>query len=241
MQRESGCRARGQEASSPGDPLTCPKGLDKAARRWYCTYVSRWRMDPRGNPGAGSRRLALLCARGGACRCVQWRSMAGRRWGTTAAPLSRSLVRAPLSAVPRQTCSLLRHIPIDQLSGSPLAGRSPPTGRGGGGAWAPPSRHAHAALRARRAGGRTLAQAVSHRWSAGAGAGARLSTREPPAWREQHAPVIAEERAHTTPLNDSVDGGRLVVSASQGGAPPHPDWYRHLVAHPAVTSDTGWG
>jgi deazaflavin-dependent oxidoreductase (nitroreductase family) len=31
------------------------------------------------------------------------------------------------------------------------------------------------------------------------------------------------------------DGDRLLVFASNAGAPRHPDWYRNLVAHPEVT------
>src|SRR5688572_18435301 len=42
-------------------------------------------------------------------------------------------------------------------------------------------------------------------------------------------------RRHVTPLNFSRDGDRLVVIASKGGSPTHPDWYRNLVANPAVT------
>lgn len=38
-----------------------------------------------------------------------------------------------------------------------------------------------------------------------------------------------------TPLAFSRAGADLVVVASKGGAPTHPDWYRNLVAHPDVT------
>ena len=92
--------------------------------------------------------------------------------------------------------------------------------------------------------------------------GVRVSTKKPAEWQQQNAPVIAEYRAtggtvtgrfagrpllllttigaksgrpHVTPLNYSVDGERLVVIASKGGSPTHPDWYRNLVAHPEVT------
>ncbi len=85
-------------------------------------------------------------------------------------------------------------------------------------------------------------------------------------WREMNAPVIAEYRAtgghvtgrfggrplllltttgaksgqpRVTPLNYSTDGDRLVVIASKGGAPAHPDWYRNLVANPEVTIELG--
>lgn len=39
----------------------------------------------------------------------------------------------------------------------------------------------------------------------------------------------------TTPMMYIRDGGRLLVVASNAGAPAHPDWYRNLVAHPEVT------
>lgn len=39
----------------------------------------------------------------------------------------------------------------------------------------------------------------------------------------------------TTPLNYSPDGDRLVLIASRGGTPRHPDWYHNLVANPEVT------
>ena len=44
---------------------------------------------------------------------------------------------------------------------------------------------------------------------------------------------------HTTPLNYSTDATRLVVIASKGGSPTHPDWYRNLVANPEVTLEVG--
>ncbi len=41
------------------------------------------------------------------------------------------------------------------------------------------------------------------------------------------------------PLNYSVDGDRVVVIASKGGSPTHPDWYHNLVTHPEVTIERG--
>lgn len=35
------------------------------------------------------------------------------------------------------------------------------------------------------------------------------------------------------------DGERLLVIASNIGAPAHPDWYHNLVAHPHVTIEVG--
>lgn len=50
-------------------------------------------------------------------------------------------------------------------------------------------------------------------------------------------------RRHTTPmmfvpLGDGP-GARLMVIASNVGAPAHPDWYRNLVAWPTVTVEVG--
>ena len=41
------------------------------------------------------------------------------------------------------------------------------------------------------------------------------------------------------PLNYSKDGDRIIVIASKGAAPTHPDWYFNLVAHPEVTVEVG--
>ncbi|HEV8191455.1 MAG TPA: nitroreductase family deazaflavin-dependent oxidoreductase [Ktedonobacterales bacterium] len=43
----------------------------------------------------------------------------------------------------------------------------------------------------------------------------------------------------TTPLAYSIAGDHLVIIASAGGAPTHPDWYYNLVAHPIVTVELG--
>jgi deazaflavin-dependent oxidoreductase (nitroreductase family) len=43
----------------------------------------------------------------------------------------------------------------------------------------------------------------------------------------------------TTPIMYIPDGDRLLVIASNAGAPTHPDWYRNLVAHPEVTVEVG--
>lgn len=46
--------------------------------------------------------------------------------------------------------------------------------------------------------------------------------------------------AHTTPLGYLPDGGeRILVIASAGGAPNHPDWFHNLVADPRVTVEDG--
>jgi deazaflavin-dependent oxidoreductase (nitroreductase family) len=43
----------------------------------------------------------------------------------------------------------------------------------------------------------------------------------------------------TTPMMFHRDGGRLLVVASNVGAPKHPDWFRNLVADPRVTVEVG--
>jgi deazaflavin-dependent oxidoreductase (nitroreductase family) len=46
-------------------------------------------------------------------------------------------------------------------------------------------------------------------------------------------------RPHTTPVAYTRDRDRLLVYASKGGAPQHPDWYRNLVANPHVVVEVG--
>ena len=46
-------------------------------------------------------------------------------------------------------------------------------------------------------------------------------------------------QSRTTPMTYVRDGDRLLVIASNAGAPKHPDWYRNLVAHPDVTVEVG--
>jgi deazaflavin-dependent oxidoreductase (nitroreductase family) len=43
----------------------------------------------------------------------------------------------------------------------------------------------------------------------------------------------------TTPMMYVPDGDRLLVIASNAGAPAHPDWYYNLVAHPQVRVEVG--
>ena len=42
-----------------------------------------------------------------------------------------------------------------------------------------------------------------------------------------------------SPLVYSMDGDDMVVIASKGGAPDHPNWYHNLVANPDVTVEIG--
>ncbi|XRQ13801.1 nitroreductase/quinone reductase family protein [Actinomadura welshii] len=46
-------------------------------------------------------------------------------------------------------------------------------------------------------------------------------------------------RPHTTPLGYLLDGDRVLVIASAGGSPKHPDWFRNLLANPRVTVESG--
>jgi deazaflavin-dependent oxidoreductase (nitroreductase family) len=46
-------------------------------------------------------------------------------------------------------------------------------------------------------------------------------------------------RPHTTPMMYVPDGDRLLVIASNAGAPKHPDWYVNLVHTPQVTVEVG--
>ena len=41
------------------------------------------------------------------------------------------------------------------------------------------------------------------------------------------------------PLNYSMDGDRIIVIASKGGSPTHPDWYHNLVANPEAMIEIG--
>jgi deazaflavin-dependent oxidoreductase (nitroreductase family) len=47
------------------------------------------------------------------------------------------------------------------------------------------------------------------------------------------------KQPHTNPVMYLADGSRLLVFASKGGAPTHPDWYRNLLANPHVTVEVG--
>ena len=46
-------------------------------------------------------------------------------------------------------------------------------------------------------------------------------------------------RKYTAPMVYTRDSDRLLVYASQGGSPDHPDWYKNLVADPHVGVEVG--
>jgi deazaflavin-dependent oxidoreductase (nitroreductase family) len=48
-------------------------------------------------------------------------------------------------------------------------------------------------------------------------------------------------RERTNPLLYVIDHGRMVVFASNGGAPTNPDWYYNVLAHPEVIVEVGDG
>ena len=47
------------------------------------------------------------------------------------------------------------------------------------------------------------------------------------------------DQRRTTPMMYVRDGQRLLVIASNAGAPKHPAWYYNVVAHPHVTVEVG--
>ena len=54
-----------------------------------------------------------------------------------------------------------------------------------------------------------------------------------------HTTGAKSGKARINPTAYVVDGERLVVVASKGGAPTHPDWYYNLVANPEVRVEVG--
>jgi deazaflavin-dependent oxidoreductase (nitroreductase family) len=54
-----------------------------------------------------------------------------------------------------------------------------------------------------------------------------------------HTTGARSGKEHVNPLVTFKDNGRLVVVASKGGAPSHPDWYYNLLANPVVEVEYG--
>jgi deazaflavin-dependent oxidoreductase (nitroreductase family) len=46
-------------------------------------------------------------------------------------------------------------------------------------------------------------------------------------------------QTRTTPVAYLLDGERMVIFASRGGAPTNPGWYHNLVANPSATVEVG--
>jgi deazaflavin-dependent oxidoreductase (nitroreductase family) len=54
-----------------------------------------------------------------------------------------------------------------------------------------------------------------------------------------HTTGAKSGKEHVNPLVTFKDNGRLVVVASKGGAPSHPDWYYNILANPVVEVEYG--
>lgn len=54
-----------------------------------------------------------------------------------------------------------------------------------------------------------------------------------------HTTGARSGRERVNPLVYQAEGDDMIVFASKGGAPSHPDWYRNLMAHPDVTVEVG--
>ena len=54
-----------------------------------------------------------------------------------------------------------------------------------------------------------------------------------------HTTGAKSGKERVNPLVTFEDGDRLVVVASKGGAPSHPDWYHNIVANPVVGVEYG--
>ena len=54
-----------------------------------------------------------------------------------------------------------------------------------------------------------------------------------------HTTGAKSGKDRVNPLVTFKDNGRLVITASKGGAPSHPDWYYNLLADPVVEVEYG--
>lgn len=54
-----------------------------------------------------------------------------------------------------------------------------------------------------------------------------------------HTTGAKSGKERINPLVTFEDGDRLVIIASKGGAPSHPDWYHNIVANPVVSVEYG--
>ena len=54
-----------------------------------------------------------------------------------------------------------------------------------------------------------------------------------------HTTGVKSGKERINPLVTFEDGDRLVIIASKGGAPSHPDWYHNIVANPVVKVEYG--
>jgi len=54
-----------------------------------------------------------------------------------------------------------------------------------------------------------------------------------------HTTGAKSKAERVNPVAYTTDGDRLVIIASKGGAPTHPDWYHNVVGNPRVTVEVG--
>jgi deazaflavin-dependent oxidoreductase (nitroreductase family) len=54
-----------------------------------------------------------------------------------------------------------------------------------------------------------------------------------------HTTGARSGKEHVNPVVYTTDGDRLLIIASKGGAPTHPDWYYNIRANPLVTVEVG--
>ena len=54
-----------------------------------------------------------------------------------------------------------------------------------------------------------------------------------------HTTGAKSKAERINPVAYTTDGDRLVIIASKGGAPTHPDWYHNVVGNPHVTIEVG--
>jgi deazaflavin-dependent oxidoreductase (nitroreductase family) len=54
-----------------------------------------------------------------------------------------------------------------------------------------------------------------------------------------HTTGAKSGKERVNPLVTFEDGDKLVVVASKGGAPSHPDWYLNIIANPVVSVEYG--
>ncbi|HET7377676.1 MAG TPA: nitroreductase family deazaflavin-dependent oxidoreductase [Anaerolineae bacterium] len=54
-----------------------------------------------------------------------------------------------------------------------------------------------------------------------------------------HTTGAKSKAERINPVAYTTDGDRIVIIASKGGAPTHPDWYHNVVGNPHVTIEVG--
>ncbi|MDO8754000.1 MAG: nitroreductase family deazaflavin-dependent oxidoreductase, partial [Anaerolineales bacterium] len=54
-----------------------------------------------------------------------------------------------------------------------------------------------------------------------------------------HTKGAKSGKERINPVAYTKDGDQLVIIASKGGAPTHPDWYHNILANPQLTVEVG--